>query len=77
LLIFGSRFRVQIARPGSQTLGYERAQRILAGRAWAGAAVVAASLRVLDTVVFAGVTDGNTPSEGLLGSLGFVRIGPA
>ncbi|MCP3804422.1 GNAT family N-acetyltransferase [Allokutzneria sp. A3M-2-11 16] len=43
-----------------------------------GTAVVAASLGVLDdAAVFAGVTDGNTPSERLLTSLGFVRTGPA
>ena len=45
-----------------------------------GAAVVSASLRVLaqlpGTAVFAGVTDGNTPSERLLTALGFVRTGP-
>jgi GNAT superfamily N-acetyltransferase len=39
-----------------------------------GTAVVAASLGALDgTVVSAGVTNGNTPSERLLTSLGFVR----
>ena len=43
-----------------------------------GTAVVAASLRALaGAAVFAGVTDGNTPSERLLTSLGFVRTGPA
>jgi len=42
-----------------------------------GTAVVAASLEALPgTAVFAGVTDGNTPSERLLASLGFVRTGP-
>ncbi|MFD9704975.1 GNAT family N-acetyltransferase [Lentzea sp. NPDC059081] len=43
-----------------------------------GRAVVAASLGALaGATVFAGVTDGNTPSERLLGSLGFVRVGRA
>lgn len=39
-----------------------------------GAAVVAASLRALDAPVFAGVTDGNTPSERLLTTLGFTPV---
>jgi GNAT superfamily N-acetyltransferase len=43
-----------------------------------GTSVVAASLAILaGEPVFAGVTDGNTPSERLLTSLGFVRTGPA
>ena len=43
-----------------------------------GAAAIATSLGALaGQRVFAGVTDGNTPSERLLGSLGFVRAGPA
>lgn len=46
------------------------------------AATTAESLRALrarhpKTPVLAGVTDGNTPSERLLASLGFRRIGPA
>ena len=42
-----------------------------------GTAVVAASLEIIaESQVFAGVTDGNTPSERLLTSLGFVRTGP-
>jgi RimJ/RimL family protein N-acetyltransferase len=42
-----------------------------------GTAVVAASLGMIaESQVFAGVTDGNTPSERLLTSLGFVRTGP-
>jgi GNAT superfamily N-acetyltransferase len=61
---------------GSAWIGYVITDPGWKGRGL-GAAVVGASLRVLDTVVFAGVTDGNTPSERLLGSLGFVRIGPA
>ncbi|SFR29860.1 Acetyltransferase (GNAT) domain-containing protein [Lentzea waywayandensis] len=39
-----------------------------------GTAVVAASLRALDAPVFAGVTDGNTPSERLLTTLGFTPV---
>jgi RimJ/RimL family protein N-acetyltransferase len=39
-----------------------------------GTAVVAASLRALDAPVFAGVTDGNTPSERLLAALGFTPV---
>ncbi|MFC0543156.1 GNAT family N-acetyltransferase [Kutzneria chonburiensis] len=43
-----------------------------------GTAVVAASLTALaDTPVLAGITDGNTPSEKLFATLGFVRTGPA
>jgi predicted GNAT family acetyltransferase len=43
-----------------------------------GTAVVAASLAALaDTTVLAGITDGNTPSEKLFATLGFVRTGPA
>jgi GNAT superfamily N-acetyltransferase len=43
-----------------------------------GTAVVAASLGILaGSHVLAGVTDGNTPSERLLTSLGFVHTGPA
>ena len=43
-----------------------------------GTAVVAASLAALaDTAVQAGITDGNTPSEKLFATLGFVRTGPA
>lgn len=45
-----------------------------------GTATVAASLKALvetgRTEVLAGVTDGNAASERLLGTLGFVRIGP-
>lgn len=36
-----------------------------------GTAVVAASLKALDATVFAGVTNGNIPSEKLLARLGF------
>jgi GNAT superfamily N-acetyltransferase len=39
-----------------------------------GTAVVAASLRALDAPVLAGVTDGNTPSERLLTTLGFTPV---
>ena len=39
-----------------------------------GTAVVAASLRALDAPVFAAVTDGNTPSERLLTTLGFTPV---
>ncbi|GAB2850832.1 hypothetical protein GCM10027200_59060 [Lentzea nigeriaca] len=39
-----------------------------------GTAVVAASLRALDAPVLAGVTDGNTPSERLLATLGFTPV---
>lgn len=39
-----------------------------------GTAVVAASLRVLDAPVLAAVTDGNTPSERLLTTLGFTPV---
>ena len=43
-----------------------------------GAAAVAASIDALSGQhVSAAVTDGNTPSERLLNSLGFVRTGPA
>ncbi|ANZ42141.1 hypothetical protein BBK82_45630 [Lentzea guizhouensis] len=39
-----------------------------------GTAVVAASLAALDAHVFAGVADGNTPSEKLLTRLGFSPV---
>jgi GNAT superfamily N-acetyltransferase len=39
-----------------------------------GTAVVAASLRALDAPVHAAVTDGNTPSERLLTTLGFTPV---
>lgn len=39
-----------------------------------GTAVVAASLRALDAPVLAAVTDGNTPSERLLTTLGFTPV---
>ncbi|HEX8864623.1 MAG TPA: GNAT family N-acetyltransferase [Lentzea sp.] len=39
-----------------------------------GTAVVAASLRALDAPVLAAVTDGNTPSERLLATLGFTPV---
>lgn len=39
-----------------------------------GTAVVAASLRALDAPVLAGCTDGNTPSERLLATLGFTPV---
>jgi GNAT superfamily N-acetyltransferase len=65
---------------GSAWIGYVITDPGWKGRGL-GTAVVAASLGVLVGMpgvgVFAGVTDGNTPSERLLASLGFVRIGPA
>ncbi|MEV6239467.1 GNAT family N-acetyltransferase [Lentzea sp. NPDC051838] len=39
-----------------------------------GTAVVAASLQALDAPVLAAVTDGNTPSERLLATLGFTLV---
>jgi GNAT superfamily N-acetyltransferase len=68
------------ASDGSAWIGYVFTDPGWKGRGL-GAAVVAASLRELagvpGTTVFAGVTDGNTPSERLFASLGFVRTGPA
>ena len=67
------------AADGSAWIGYVFTDPAWKGRGL-GTAVVAASLGVLAqqrcTAVFAGVTDGNTPSERLLTSLGFVRAGP-
>ena len=61
---------------GSVWIGYVFTDPGWKGRGL-GAAVVAASLGSLgDVPVLAGVTDGNTPSERLLASLGFVRTGP-
>jgi GNAT superfamily N-acetyltransferase len=62
--------------PGTAWLSYVITDPDWKGRGL-GTAVVAAALAVLpDTAVFAGVTDGNTPWERLLASLGFVRTGP-
>jgi predicted GNAT family acetyltransferase len=66
------------ASDGSAWIGYVFTDPGWKGRGL-GTAVVAASLRELAGTppVFAGVTDGNTPSERLFASLGFVRTGPA
>ncbi|WP_086665602.1 GNAT family N-acetyltransferase [Lentzea kentuckyensis] len=54
-------------------LGYVITHPEWKGRGF-GTAVVAASLRALDAPVLAAVTDGNTPSERLLTSLGFTPV---
>ncbi|QUQ64927.1 ribosomal-protein-alanine acetyltransferase [Kutzneria sp. CA-103260] len=67
---------VALGRNGSTMIAYVITDPAWKGRGL-GAAVVAASLEALPgTAVFAGVTDGNTPSERLLASLSFVRTGP-
>jgi len=67
---------VATGRNGSVMIAYVITDPGWKGRGL-GTAVVAASLEALPgTAVFAGVTDGNTPSERLLASLGFVRAGP-
>lgn len=64
-------------RDGRMWIGYVFTDPAWKGRGL-GAAAVAASVAALPSQhVSAGVTDGNTPSERLLGSLGFVRTGPA
>ncbi|MFI9379770.1 GNAT family N-acetyltransferase [Kutzneria sp. NPDC052558] len=67
---------VSPGRDGTAMIAYVITDPQCKGRGL-GTAVVAASLQALPgAVVLAGVTDGNTPSERLLTSLGFVRTGP-
>lgn len=62
---------------GRVWIGYVFTDPAWKGRGLGAAAVAGSVVALSGQHVSAGVTDGNTPSERLLSSLGFVRIGPA